>query len=197
MSSITNKGEWGFFGPPLPSPRPHFLGFPSGASGKEPTCHCRLDLRDTSWIPGWERFPGEADGNPLQYSWGIPWIEEPGWSQSIGSHRVGHNWSDLAQHGTGLFKTEARTGGELQTEGTVCAKALWWEKSVSLKTWNRSVWREPRDQGGTWWGHEMTLVRQGFQKGPRLYGEGCPTNRLTSGFRNQRLWTGPEDENWS
>ena len=27
---------------------------------------------------------------------GIPWREDPGGLQSIGSHRVGHDWSDLA-----------------------------------------------------------------------------------------------------
>jgi len=29
-------------------------------------------------------------------AWRIPWTEEPGWLQPIGSHRIGHNWSDLA-----------------------------------------------------------------------------------------------------
>ena len=29
-------------------------------------------------------------------AWRIPWTEEPGGLQSIGSQRVGHNWSDLA-----------------------------------------------------------------------------------------------------
>ena len=29
-------------------------------------------------------------------AWIIRWIEEPGWLLSIGSHRVRHNWSDLA-----------------------------------------------------------------------------------------------------
>ena len=29
-------------------------------------------------------------------AWRIPWTEEPGWLQSIGSHRVRHNWSNLA-----------------------------------------------------------------------------------------------------
>ena len=28
--------------------------------------------------------------------WRIPWTEEPGGLQSIGSQRVGHDWSDLA-----------------------------------------------------------------------------------------------------
>ena len=30
-------------------------------------------------------------------AWEIPWTEEPGRIQSIGSQRVGHDWSDLAQ----------------------------------------------------------------------------------------------------
>ena len=29
-------------------------------------------------------------------AWRIPWTEEPGRLQSIGLHRVGHDWSDLA-----------------------------------------------------------------------------------------------------
>ena len=29
-------------------------------------------------------------------AWRIPWTEKPGRLQSMGSHRVGHNWSDLA-----------------------------------------------------------------------------------------------------
>ena len=33
-------------------------------------------------------------------AWGIPWIEEPGRLQSIGSHSVGHDCSDLAYAGT-------------------------------------------------------------------------------------------------
>jgi len=36
--------------------------------------------------------PGEGNGIPLQYSaWKIPWMEEPGRLQSMGSLRVGHN----------------------------------------------------------------------------------------------------------
>ena len=40
-----------------------FLGFPGGASGKEPTCQCRRHKR-----PGSGRSPGEENGNSLQYS---------------------------------------------------------------------------------------------------------------------------------
>ena len=36
-------------------------------------------------------------------TWRIPWTEEPGRLQFIGSHRVGHNWSDLAHMHTLLM----------------------------------------------------------------------------------------------
>ena len=32
-------------------------------------------------------------------AWKIPWMEEPGRLQSMGLHRVGHNWRDLAAAG--------------------------------------------------------------------------------------------------
>ena len=36
---------------------------------------------------------GEGNGTPLQYlAWKIPWMEEPGGLQSMGSLRVGHDW---------------------------------------------------------------------------------------------------------
>ena len=55
------------------------------------------DIRDMASIPGLGRSPGGGHGNPLQYSClRIPWTEEPGGLQSIGSHRVGHDWRDLA-----------------------------------------------------------------------------------------------------
>ena len=42
-------------------------------------------------------YIGEGNGNPLQYSrWRIPGMGEPGGLLSMGSCRVGHDWSDLA-----------------------------------------------------------------------------------------------------
>ena len=50
------------------------------------------NVRDTGSIPGLGRSPGVGNGNPLQFlAWRIPWTEEPGGLQSIGSHRVGHD----------------------------------------------------------------------------------------------------------
>ena len=50
------------------------------------------DIGDVGSIPGSERSPRGGHSNPLQYScWRIPWTEEPGWLQSMGLHRVGHD----------------------------------------------------------------------------------------------------------
>ena len=46
-------------------------------------------------------------------AWRIPGTEEPGGLPSMGSHRVGHNWSDLAAAAAvsdSLFKTQFKTG---------------------------------------------------------------------------------------
>jgi len=45
------------------------------------------DLRDVSLIPGSGRSPGGGHGNLLILAWRIPWTEEPGELQSIGSQR--------------------------------------------------------------------------------------------------------------
>ena len=42
------------------------LGFPGGASGKESTCNAG-DAKDPDLILGTGRFPGEGNGNPVQY----------------------------------------------------------------------------------------------------------------------------------
>ena len=43
------------------------MGFPGGASGKEPAANTG-DIRDTGLIPGSGRSPGGGHGNPLQFS---------------------------------------------------------------------------------------------------------------------------------
>ena len=47
---------------------------------------------DVASTPGSGRSPGEGNSNPLQYSyWKIPWTEEPGGLQSMGSQRAEYN----------------------------------------------------------------------------------------------------------
>ena len=50
-------------------------GFPGGTTVK----NLPANARNTDLIPGLGRFPGEGNGNPVQFpAWEIPWTEEPG-----------------------------------------------------------------------------------------------------------------------
>ena len=66
------------------------IGFPGGAIGKEPPCQCRRRKRPRVgkilWRKAWQP-------TPAFYPWRIPWTEEPGGLQSMGSQRVGHDWA--------------------------------------------------------------------------------------------------------
>ena len=54
-----------------------------------------VNAEDTGLIPRLGRSPGEEHGNPLQYSYlEIPWTEEPGRPQSMGSQESGARFSD-------------------------------------------------------------------------------------------------------
>ena len=70
--------------------RAHWV-FPGGAVLKNPPANAG-DIRDVGSIPGLGRSPGEENGNSLSIlAWRIPWTEEPGRLQSIGSQRVRYN----------------------------------------------------------------------------------------------------------
>ena len=58
-------------------------------SSKEPAC----SAGDVGSVPGSERPPGEGSGNPFSsiFAWEIPWTEEPGGLQSMGSQRARQN----------------------------------------------------------------------------------------------------------
>ena len=63
-------------------------GFPGGLDGKVSACNAG----DLGSIPGLGRSPGEGmaiHSNTL--AWEIPWTEESGRPQSVGSKRVGHD----------------------------------------------------------------------------------------------------------
>ena len=69
------------------------MGFPVAQTVKN------LPAVQEIWVP----LLGQKD--PLEeglaahssvLAWRIPWTEEPGGLPSMGSHRVGHDWSDLA-----------------------------------------------------------------------------------------------------
>ena len=91
-----------------PAPNTGLLSTPSmcllGFSGGSVVKNLPANAGDEGLISGWERSPGEGNGNPLQYSClGNP--TEPGRLQSIGLQRVGH---DLAtEHACSLHPSSS------------------------------------------------------------------------------------------
>ena len=64
------------------------MDFPGGSNGKECTCN----VGDLGSIPGLGRSPRGGHVNSLlNLAWRIPWTEEAGGLQSMGSQRVAHD----------------------------------------------------------------------------------------------------------
>ena len=64
------------------------LGFPGSSDDKESVCNAG----DPGSIPASGRSPGEEMATHSSIlACRIPWTEEPGWLQSMGSQRFGHN----------------------------------------------------------------------------------------------------------
>ena len=76
-----------------------FYGFPAGLSGKEPTCNAGDFQKTQAQSLGWEEpLAEEMATHSSILTWRIPWTEEPGRLQSMGSQRVRHNWATKQQH---------------------------------------------------------------------------------------------------
>ena len=78
------------------------VGFPGSANSKELYCQFRREemrVRSLGWEDALEE--GMAAHSSI-LAWRIPWAEEPGGLQSIGSHRVGHDCSDFANTHTSI-----------------------------------------------------------------------------------------------
>ena len=66
----------------------HVWGFPGGSDGKVSA----YNARDLGSTPGLGISPGEGNApHSSTLTWKIPWTEEPGRLQSMGSQRVGHD----------------------------------------------------------------------------------------------------------
>ena len=64
------------------------MSFPGGSGGKESACNAG----DPGSIPGWGRFPGEGNGNPLQYSFLENSMDREAWRAAVhGVARVEHD----------------------------------------------------------------------------------------------------------
>ena len=64
------------------------LWLPGGSGGEAPA----RNAGDPGSVPGSGSSPGEGNApHSSILAWRIPWMEEPGGLQSMGSQRVGHD----------------------------------------------------------------------------------------------------------
>ena len=62
-------------------------------------------------------------------AWKLPWMVEPGRLQSMGSLRVGHDWSDIAAVGIYISKIK------------ICKKAKWLLRRLYKWLWKEEKWK--------------------------------------------------------
>ena len=86
-------------GTKIPSKQGPRSGLPWWLSGKESTHQCKRRGFNPCWGDPLEK---EMATHSSVLAWRIPWTEEPGWLQSMGSQRVRHNLTTKQQcQGTG------------------------------------------------------------------------------------------------
>ena len=74
-------------------------------------------------------------------AWKIPWMEEPGRLQSVGSLRVGHDWATSLSFFTSMHwrrkwqSTPVFLPGESQGRGSMVGCRLWVAQSRTLLKW--------------------------------------------------------------
>ena len=108
------------------------MGFPGGASGKEPTCQCRRHKE--TWVQSLDQEDPLEEGMITHSSilaWRTPCTEKPGGLQSTGLQRVWHLWSDLACTRTKsntallLMKTELVQDKRWEGQNTEFFECVW------------------------------------------------------------------------
>ena len=73
------------------------VGLPGGTEVKNSHANAR-NAREVDSIPGSERFPGEGNGNPLQYSCLVNSMDRGAWWATV--HGVAKSHTQLSTHAT-------------------------------------------------------------------------------------------------
>ena len=83
----------------FPVPYPSLKGFPGDSVIKKPPANAG-DAGDMGLIPGLGRPPPEEEMATYSsiLTWEIPWAEEPGGIQSLGSQKIRCNWAHAHMH---------------------------------------------------------------------------------------------------
>ena len=97
------------------------------------------------WFLDWEDLLEEEMATHSSIlAWRIPWTEEPGWLQSMGSHGVGHDWSDWANH-TQIYEVRVSVLEELQVfilnhVKIIVNKTFQWFEAFHIKVHLNQTW---------------------------------------------------------
>ena len=137
---------------------------PRGTSGKEPTCQYRT-LKRRGFDPRvWEDpLKKKLATHSSILAWRIPWTEEPGGLQSMGSQRVGHDWSDWAHPVSFCWQPELGHGHF----GCVSSAV-----ATALSHGTVSIWRT----GSDLWCPDLGCLTLGHPLGP--LGRSCLVDKI-------------------
>ena len=115
--------------------------FPGGSVDKESACNAG----DPGSIPRWwNPLEKEMATHSSIFAWKIPWTEEPGGLQSIGSQRVGHDFAATS--------TKIQWWNQIPKDSKLIRKP-WLECPFIQQQYNCSYWKCPKCLSiikGTW-----------------------------------------------
>ena len=100
----------------------------------------RTRLSDFTFTFHFHALEKEMATHSSVLAWRIPRMGELGGLPSMGSHRVGHNWSDLAAAAAAVFHVGEGNGNPLQyscLENPMTGGALWAAVHGVAKSWTR------------------------------------------------------------
>ena len=98
----------------------------------------RLRLIDFTFTFHFHTMEKEMVTHSSVLAWRIPGTAEPGGLLSMGSHRVGHDWSDLAAAAARLSLSISQIGGFIQLLNIVFKKAPWPQTLHLVLNWRNS-----------------------------------------------------------
>ena len=106
---------------------PHAVGFPGGSARNESACN----VEELGLVPrlGRSLEKGMATHSSI-LAWRIPWTEEPGGLQSMGSPRVRHN-----------LATEQQQQPLREVTPLLLAHTFFYAAMATLYIWRRDIWR--------------------------------------------------------
>ena len=101
----------------------------------------RTRLSDFNFTFHFHALEKEMATHSSVLAWRIPGTEEPGGLPSMGLHRVGHDWSDLAEAAAAAFILTLSSNMPLLsfftelTKPKISLESLYWQKNPSFEFW--------------------------------------------------------------